>query len=96
MNAQHPIAWALKSVIAHLQGDYEKEGEYRKEALKPWKLNPEVDYTIGTKLSRHYRFDEAATALNRSLSMVPDYQPAMFALAQDLLRLGRTQEDGSY
>lgn len=92
INAREPQAWALRSVVAHLRGEYEKEGEYRKEALKPWALNPAVDYTIGIKLSRHYRFDDAAEAMRRALTMDPSNQDAMFALAQDLLRLGRTEE----
>ncbi len=83
------------AVIAHLQGKYDDEGKHRSKALEPWALNPEVDYTLGVKLSRHYRFDDAVVAQQRALTMAPDHQPAMFALAQDLLRLGRTDEGWS-
>jgi tetratricopeptide (TPR) repeat protein len=92
INPREPQAWALRAVVAHLRGEYEREGEYRKEALKPWELNPDVDYTIGIKLSRHYRFDDAVEAMRRALMMDPSNQNAMFALSQDLLRLGRTDE----
>jgi tetratricopeptide (TPR) repeat protein len=92
VNPHHPIAWSLRSIVAHLQGDYDREGECRREAMKPWNVNPEVDFKIGQKLSRHYRFEEAIAAQRRALTLDGTYQPAMFALAQDLLRVGRTDE----
>ena len=92
VNPAEPQLWALRAVIAHLRGNYEAEGEHRRKALQPWRLNPQVDYVIGTKLSRHYRFDEAIVALRRALQMAPSDHKVAFALAQDLLRTGRTEE----
>ncbi len=95
VNPNLPKLWALRSAIAHLEGRYEAEGESRRKALAPWSLNPEVDYVIGTQLSMHYRFNESAEYLKRSLKMDPDYIPAKTQLAQDLLRLGQTDEGWS-
>ena len=92
VNLHAPMLWALRSVIAHFRGKYSEEGEHRREALKPWKLNPKVDHAIGEILSRHYRFEEAVTAQRRALDMDPSFEPAMFDLAQDLLRLGKLDE----
>lgn len=90
VNSNLPLLWALRAAIAHLTGRYEDEGEFRKKALKPWSLNPEVDYTIGKHLSMHYRFSESVTYQQRALKMKADYVPAVTQLAQDLLRLGDT------
>ncbi|MGN6545942.1 MAG: tetratricopeptide repeat protein [Aureliella sp.] len=92
LNPKHPKAWALRAVIKHLRGKYEEEGECRSKALATWPQNPAVDYEIGRKLSRFYRFADAATYLRRSISLDPTYAPARFQLAQDLLRLGATDE----
>ncbi len=92
VNPHEPLAWANRSIIAHLQGRYEAEGECRRTALEPWKLNPAVDTKIAEKLSRHYRFEEAVEAYRRALTMEPLHQAAMAGLAQDLLRLGKTEE----
>lgn len=91
-NSKLPKLWALRSAIAHLEAKYQDEGEYRKKALKPWALNPEVDYVIGKHLSEHYRFEEAVTYQTRALEMSRSYLPALSQLAQDLLRLGRTEQ----
>lgn len=90
VNANLPTMWALRAAIAHLTGRYEDEGECRKKALRPWSLNPEVDFTIGKHLSMHYRFSESVTYQQRALKMKADYVPAVTQLAQDLLRLGDT------
>ncbi len=95
VNPHHPKAWALKAAIAHLQGHYEEEGKFRSRALKHWDLNPEVDYLIGWMLSKHYRFEEGVRYQRRALRMDPDYLPARFQLALDLLRTGREDEGWS-
>ena len=92
VNVQHPIAWAYHAVIAHLQGNYDGEAALRAVALHPWQSNPEVDFTIGKKLSQKYRFAEGAAYQRRALAMDPSYGPAKFQLAQDLLRLGEEDE----
>lgn len=93
INARLPKAWAYRAVIAHLQGDYDQEQEHRKQALAPWRSNPEVDYLIGKKLSQKYRFAEGARSQRRALAMDETFLPAKFQLAQDLLRLGE-EDDG--
>lgn len=95
LNGAHPGAWALRAVIAHLKGDYKKEGEYRLKGLEPWKLNPAVDYAIGKKLSQNYRFAEGVQYQRRALKMDPKYVPSRFQLAQDLLRVGQEIEGWS-
>jgi tetratricopeptide (TPR) repeat protein len=95
INPTHPLAWAYKAAIAHLQGNYQLEGECRKTALSTWELNPEVDYLIGETLSLHYRFAEGLKYQRRSLRMDPNYMPARFQLAQDLLRTGEDDEGWS-
>lgn len=92
INPKLPKLWALRAAIAHLEGRYEAEGEARRKALSPWPLNPEVDSVIGTQLSMHYRFSESVEYLRRSLKMDPEYTPAKTQLAQDLLRLGQTDQ----
>lgn len=88
INANLPKLWALRAAVAHLEGEYNKEGEYRQRALKPWPLNPDVDFVIGNQLSMHYRFAESADYQRRALVMDPNYVSAQGQLAQDLLRLG--------
>ncbi|MBU6237264.1 MAG: tetratricopeptide repeat protein [Planctomycetes bacterium] len=95
IQSRNPILWSLRAAIAHLTGDYELEGNARRTALERWNLNPEVDHTIGRHLSLHYRFEEGAEYQRRSLAMAPNYAPARTQLAQDLLRLGRTEEGWS-
>jgi lipopolysaccharide biosynthesis regulator YciM len=90
INPRHPRMWALRAVINHLTGDHAAEGISRRQALDSWKLNPEVDHTIGKHLSLHYRFAEGVEYQRRALSMDPNYAPANSQLAQDLLRLGET------
>ena len=92
VNPRLPKLWALRAAIAHLEGRYEAEGEARRTALLPWSLNPEVDFVIGTQLSKHYRFEESVEYQTRALKMDSDYTPAKSQLAQDLLRLGRTDQ----
>ncbi|MEZ6138441.1 MAG: tetratricopeptide repeat protein [Pirellulaceae bacterium] len=95
VNPQEPRAWALRAAIAHLTGNYQAEGQHRSEALKHWDLNPQVDYMIGSSLSQHYRFAEGVKYQRRALKMNPNYQPARFQLAQDLLRVGQDDEGWS-
>jgi tetratricopeptide (TPR) repeat protein len=94
----HPRHWrvfALRAVIAHVRGQYREEGMWRSQALATWANNPAVDYEIGRKLSRFYRFDEAVQYQRRALRLDPEYLPARFQLAQDLLRLGKVDEGWS-
>lgn len=95
IQSRNPILWSLCAAIAHLTGDYELEGNARRTALERWNLNPAVDHTIGRHLSLHYRFEEGAEYQRRSLAMDPNYAPARTQLAQDLLRLGKTEEGWS-
>ena len=93
VNANHPLGWAYKAVLAHLGADAAAEREARDQALDLWKTNPEVDHLIGRKLSQKYRFAEGAAYQRRALVFDPDYRPAKIQLSQDLLRLGE-EEDG--
>ncbi len=95
VNAQQPIAWCHQAAIAHLRGNYQREGTCRKEALATWGMNPEVDYVIGKILSQHYRFVEGVKYQRRALHLAPNYLPAKFQLAQDLLRAGQADEGWS-
>lgn len=88
VNPEHPLLWAYRAVLAHLQNEPEAERECREHALKWWPTNPEVDHKIGAKLSQKYRFAEGAKYQRQSLAFDADYLPAKMQLAQDLLRLG--------
>lgn len=88
VNAHDPLMWAYRAVLAHLASLPDRESECHAAALKWWPANPEVDYLIGAKLARKYRFAEAAEYQRRALALAADYQPAKIELAQDLLRLG--------
>lgn len=88
VNALHPKMWAMRAAIAHLRGEFELEGNARRKGLQSWKLNPEVDYTIGKHLSLHYRFAEGVEYQRRALTMDSKYAAARTQLAQDLLRSG--------
>ncbi|MFO1064651.1 MAG: peptidase MA family metallohydrolase [Pirellulales bacterium] len=92
INPKHPKSLALRAVMAHLRGLYREEGEFRSRALATWPTNPAVDYEIGRKLSRFYRFAEAVKYQRRALKLDPTYVPARFQLAQDLLRTGAVEE----
>ena len=92
INASHPLAWAYKAVLAHLNNDPKSEREFRDAALKPWPQNPAVDHLIGRKLSQKYRFAEGAEHQRKALEFAAGYQPARVQLAQDLLRLGQEDE----
>src|SRR5690606_3716897 len=61
-------------------------------ALEGWKANPEVDFLIGSALSRKYRFAEGAAHQRLSLEFDENYWPARKQLAEDLLRLGKEDE----
>ena len=52
VNRREPLAWAYKAVLANLKGDAKTEEAARNRALADWQENPEVDHTIGRKLSR--------------------------------------------
>lgn len=92
INPREPVAWSYKAVLAHLANDSEAEAAERKRALADWPDNPEVDHTIGRKLSDKYRFAEGAAYQRRALQMDKAYLPAKMQLAQDLLRLGEEDE----
>ncbi|MCO6043176.1 tetratricopeptide repeat protein [Aeoliella sp. ICT_H6.2] len=92
INPKHPQALAFEAVLANLEGEPDRERAQRKAALDSWSQNPEVDYTIGAKLSDKYRFAEGAAYQRRALAMDSSYLPARVQLAQDLLRLGDEAE----
>lgn len=92
-NPKHPEAHALQAVIHHLQNDPEEEARSRATALELSKDNPAVDHLIGEKLSRKYRFAEAAEYQRQALRIDPEFLPAKSQLSQDLLRLGN-EADG--
>ncbi len=92
VNPSHAESIALQAVLAHLRGEYQQEQAIRSKALETWAENPLVDHTIGKKLSEKYRFAEGAKYQRRALQLDPDYTPAKFQLAQDLLRLGNDAE----
>ncbi len=92
INMLEPRAWAYRAVLAHLKGESEIEEHFRQLALSWWNANPEVDYTIGRKLSQKYRFAEGVVHQRMALAFQEDYLPAQSQLAQDLLRLGEEEE----
>lgn len=92
VNPRQPDAWAYKAVIAHLQSDDVAEKQARQKALEHWSTNPHVDYLIGKKLSRNYRFAEGAKYQRNALQLDPEYLAAKLQLSQDLLRLGDEEE----
>jgi tetratricopeptide (TPR) repeat protein len=92
VNPEQPRAWAYKAVLAHLDNQPHLEADYRNRALSHWDGNPEIDHLIGRELSEKYRFKESASYQRRALIYDPDYLPAKFQLAHDLLRLGQELE----
>jgi tetratricopeptide (TPR) repeat protein len=92
INPREPLAWAYKAVLANLNNQPKDEAAARERALASWPRNPEVDHTIGRKLSDKYRFAEGAEYQRRSLAMDADYLPARMQLSHDLLRLGQEDE----
>lgn len=92
VNPHNPEALAYRSVLAHLRNDSANEQKFRDEALQFWRSNPRVDYIIGLKLAQKYRFAEGAAAQKRALAFDPAFLPAQRELAEDLLRLGQTDE----
>ena len=93
LDEQHPLAWALRAVVAHLfHADAKKTDAARAEALKRWNKDPAVENTIGRCLSRAYRFAESAAHQRQALEFDPNYLPAKVQLCHDLLRLGEEDE----
>ena len=88
VNPWHPRAHALQAVIHHLLSRPSQEARSRSQAMTFHPSNPEVDYLIGAKLSRKYRFIEGAEYQRMALESAPGYLPARIQLSQDLLRLG--------
>lgn len=95
VNPNEPTALAYRAVLAHLRNEPEGERSAREAALAHWASNPEVDHTIGRKLSQKYRFAEGSAYQRKSLEMDPVYLPAKIQLSQDLLRLGEEAEGWS-
>lgn len=89
VNLHQSEAWSLLAVIAHLRGQPEIEKLMRAAALGTWPQNPEVDHTIGRKLSQNYRFAEGSQYQRQALTLDPAHPEANFQLAEDLLRLGQ-------
>lgn len=93
VDKDHPIAWALRSVIAVLgSNDPFTANNHRTQALNRWPQNPEVDHVIGKALSRAYRFAEGAQYQREALALEPKNQRAKLQLTHDLMRLGETAE----
>lgn len=92
INPVHPKAAAYRAVLAHLRNQPESEKQYRGTGLKHWATNPDVDYTIGKKLSQKYRFAEGAEHQRQALQFDAKFLPARIQLASDLLRLGQEDE----
>lgn len=92
VNLKDPRAWAYRAVIAHLQNQPQKEGEFRERAFSGWLGNPEVDHLIGRELSEKYRFSEGEKYQRRALVYDENFLPAKIQLAHDLLRLGQELE----
>jgi tetratricopeptide (TPR) repeat protein len=92
INPREPLAWAYTAVLAHLANDAEAEKIAHAKALVDWANNPEVDHTIGRKLSDKYRFAEGAAYQRKALELDAKYLPARMQLSQDLLRLGDEDE----
>ena len=92
INPALPESHALRAVLANLRADSKAEKQARDAALKFWPTNPAVDWLIGQKLSRKYRFAESAERQRQALKFDPTCIPAKMQLAQDLLRLGQDDE----
>lgn len=92
VNPAHPIAWASKAILAHIETNAEAEQASREKALEVWARNPEVDHFIGRKLSQKYRFAEGAERQREALRFDGKFVAAKIQLAQDLLRLGEEKE----
>lgn len=92
VNPHHPRAIAYYAVLAHMSNDATREKRLRDAALRYDSRNPEVDHTIGRKLSQKYRFAEGAEYQRRALEFAPQHLAAKTQLAQDLLRLGQEDE----
>lgn len=89
VNPQHPDAAAYRTVLATLNNDPKAAEIARAAALSTWSKNPRVDFLIGRKLSRKYRFAEGAKHQEQALAFDAGYLPARIQLVQDWLRLGR-------
>ncbi|MCA9060761.1 MAG: tetratricopeptide repeat protein, partial [Planctomycetaceae bacterium] len=91
-NPNSPPAHALLAVIHHLQYDKEAETAAVAAATKFSGPSAPVFHLIGERLSRKYRFAEAAHWQRQALDADPTFHPAQAQLAQDLLRLGQETE----
>lgn len=92
VNPNHSIGWALRAALLYLQADPFGAWCCREAALETWSDDPEVDHVLGQKLSKAYRFAEGAKYQRSALLTDPKYLPARTQLAQDLLRLGESDE----
>jgi tetratricopeptide (TPR) repeat protein len=92
INPACPEAWAYRAVLAHLEGEEQAEQAHRAKAVEFWKGDAGPEHLIGKKLSRHYRFREAAAYQYAAIARDPTFMPAKSQLAQDLLRLGQETE----
>ncbi|MBU6301930.1 MAG: tetratricopeptide repeat protein [Verrucomicrobia bacterium] len=93
VNASHPVAWAMRSLIAILRdNDPDLARQAEETALAARARNPEVPHVVGRGLSRHYRFTEGAAEQRKALAWDPGYQAARVQLATDLLHVGEEEE----
>ncbi|MEO2034013.1 MAG: hypothetical protein ABGZ35_18215 [Planctomycetaceae bacterium] len=91
-NPHHAKACGLLVAIHHLRGEVDEAARVREAGLEHNPKNPVLDHHTGVTLSRRYRFHEGATLQRQALKLDPDYLPARVQLAQDLLRLGESDE----
>ena len=91
-NPRHPESGALLAALRLLRNQSDEAALARSKALEHNPQNPEVDHRIGATLSRRYRFAEGAAWQRRALESDSEFLPARIQLAQDLLRLGRSDE----
>ncbi len=93
VNESSPQAWAMKAALAELTAaDVKTTAMYRKNGLKLWAKNPQVDHVIGKVLTRAYRFSKGAEYQRQALSLDGNFQNATLQLADDLLRLGDEED----
>jgi len=91
INPWHPEGHALQAVIHHLKNDPIAEAVSHSRAIAFSPQSPAIDYLIGERLSRKYRFREGAAFQQMALQTDPAFLPAKTQLAQDLLRLGEDE-----
>ena len=98
VNPYQPEALAYRAVLANLRNDPTQEKQFpAAEALKFWKTNPQVDYLDRLQtFAKNTVSPRAPPRKSARSEFEPDYLPAREQLAEDLLRLGQSDEAGSF